>query len=216
MGRRAREERQEKREDKAAKISKNKRKTTLMATGILALIAVCVGYSVFLFMTQVDTSSALGAPDGSGRLGDEHEHASLLVRIFGDKLDFASPAYQIKSSWIHFEDSDGTTIHRHSSGVTLGYLFDSLNIIVGWESRGYTDLLRPSETLDPCFIFPDGRQFCTNEDYSLKYYINHKPVGNIYDYVLEDDDRILISFGPETPEEIEVQLIELDSQIIKG
>ena len=48
MGRRAREERQEKREDKAAKISENKRKTTLMATGILALIAVIVGYSVFV------------------------------------------------------------------------------------------------------------------------------------------------------------------------
>jgi len=95
MGRRAREERQEKREDKAAKISKNKRKTTLMATGILALIAVCVGYSIFVFMTQVDTSGALGAPDGSGRLGDEHEHASLLVRIFGDKFDFSVPSYQI-------------------------------------------------------------------------------------------------------------------------
>jgi len=79
MGRRAREERQEKREDKAAKISKSKRKTTLMATGILALVAACVGYSIFLFMTQVDTSGALGAPDGAGRLGDEHEHASVLV-----------------------------------------------------------------------------------------------------------------------------------------
>jgi len=53
MGRRAREERQEKREDYAAKISKNKRKTNLMATGILALIAVIVGYSIFLFMTQL-------------------------------------------------------------------------------------------------------------------------------------------------------------------
>ena len=200
MGRRAREERQEKREDYAAKISKNKRKTNLMATGILALIAVCVGYSVFIFMTQVDTSGALGAPDGAGRLGDEHEHASLLVRIFGDKLDFSSPAYQIKSSWIHFEDSDGTTIHRHSSGVTLGYLFNSMGFTVN----------------DECFAFPDGREFCTNEDYSLKYYINHRSVDNIYDYVLEDDDRILISFGPETPEEIEGQLIELDSQIIKG
>ena len=202
MGRRAREERQEKREDYAAKISKNKRKTNLMATGILALIAVIVGYSVFIFMTQVDTSGALGAPDGAGRLGDEHEHASVLVRIFGDILDFASPAYQIKSSWIHFEDTDGTTIHRHSSGVTLGFLFNSLGFTVN----------------DECFVFPDGREFCNgqNEDYSLKYYINHEPVSNIYDHVLEEDDRILISFGPETPEEIEVQLIELDSQIIKG
>ncbi len=202
MGRRAREERQEKREDYAAKISKNKRKTNLMALGILALIAAIAGYAVFIFMTQVDTSGALGAPDGAGRLGDEHEHASLLVRIFGDILDFSSPAYQIKSSWIHFEDTDGTTIHRHSSGVTLGYLFNSMGFTVN----------------DECFVFPDGREFCNeqNEDYSLKYYINHEPVSNIYDHVLEDDDRILISFGPETSEEIESQLIELDSQIIKG
>jgi len=216
MGRRAREERQEKREDYAAKISKNKRKTNLMATGILALIAVIVGYSVFVFMTQVDTSGALGAPDGAGRLGDEHEHASLLVRIFGDKLDFSSPAYQIKSSWIHFEDSDGTTIHRHSSGVTLGYLFDSLNIVVGWESAGYKDLFADNEQLDPCFIFPDGRQFCDNEDYRLKFYINHVEQQSIYNYVLEDGDRILITYGNETPEQIEEQLRELDSQIISG
>ena len=198
MGRRAREERQEKREDYAAKISKNKRKTNLMALGILALIAVIVGYSGYVFVTM--DASAPGAPPGAGKLGDEHVHASLLVRIFGDTFDFSSPTYQIKSSWIHFEDTDGTTIHRHSSGVTLGFLFDTLNIGID----------------DECYRFPDGREFCTNEDYSLKYYINHQSVDNIYDYILEDDDRILISFGPETPEEIEVQLIELDSQIIKG
>ena len=69
MGRRAREERQEKREDYAAKISKNKRKTTLTAVGILALIGVIVGYAIFIFMTEVDSTSAPGAPDGAGRLG---------------------------------------------------------------------------------------------------------------------------------------------------
>jgi len=198
MGRKNREERREKREDYAAKITKSKRKSNLMAAGILTLIALIIGYSGYVFVTM--DADVPGAPDGAGRLGDEHEHASLLVRIFGDKLDFASPAYQIKSSWIHFEDSDGTTIHRHSSGVTLGYLFGSLGFTIN----------------DECFAFPDGREFCTNEDYTLKYYINHQSVDNIYDYVLEDDDRVLISFGSETPEEIEVQLIELDSQIIKG
>ena len=197
MGRKAREERQERREDVVAKRSKIRRKNSLMAGGILAIIAVIVGYSVFVFITM--DASAPGAPPGAGKLGDSHEHASLLVRIFGDKFDFSVPSYQIKSSWIHFEESDGTTIHRHASGVTLGYLFDSLNI--GMDSK--------------CYVFPDGRQFCNNEDYSLKYYINHQPVSDINDYVFEDGDRILISFGPETPEEIEEQLIELDSQIIK-
>ena len=200
MGRKAREERQERREDVVAKRSRAKRKTILMATGILALIAVIVGYASFVFVTQVGLSDIPGAPPGAGKLGDEHVHSSLLVRIFGDKFDFSVPSYQIKSSWIHFEESDGTTIHRHSSGVTVGYLFDSLNI--GIDSS--------------CYIFPDGRQFCTNEDYSLKYYINHKPVSDIRDYIFEDGDRILISFGPETPEEVEEQLMELDSQIIKG
>ena len=198
MGRKAREERQERREDIVAKRSQAIRKTTLMAAGILALIAVIVGYSSYVFVTM--DSNAPGAPPGAGKLGDEHVHSSLLVRIFGDKFDFAVPSYQIKSSWIHFEDSDGTTIHRHSSGVTLGYLFDSLNI--GIDTK--------------CFVFPDGRQFCTNEDYSLKYYINHQPVSNIYDYIFEDGDRIMISFGAETPEQVEEQLLELDSQIIKG
>ena len=198
MGRKAREERQERREDVVAKRSKIRRKNSLMAGGILAIIAVIVGYSVFVFITM--DASAPGAPPGAGKLGDSHEHASLLVRIFGDKFDFSVPSYQIKSSWIHFEESDGTTIHRHASGVTLGYLFDSLNI--GMDSK--------------CYVFPDGRQFCNNEDYSLKYYINHQPVSDINDYIFEDGDRILISFGPETPEEIEEQLLELDSQIIRG
>ena len=198
MGRRAREERREEREDKVAKQTKVKRKNNLKAAGILALIAIIVGYAGYEFINL--DSSAPGAPPGAGKLGDEHEHASLLVRIFGDKFDFSSPTYQIKSSWIHFEDTDGTTIHRHSSGVTLGFLFDTLNIGID----------------DECYRFPDGRQFCTNEDYSLKYYINHQLVNGIRDYVFEDGDRLLITYGNETPEQIEDQLIELDSQIIKG
>ena len=197
MGRRAREERREEREDKVAEQTKVKRKNNLKAAGILTLIAVIVGYAGYEFINL--DSNAPGAPPNAGKLGDEHEHASVLVKIFGDKFDFTSPAYQIKSSWIHFEDSDGTTIHRHSSGVTLGYLFANLGIGIDSE----------------CYKFPDGRQFCTNEDYSLKYYINHRIVKDINDYVLDDADRILITYGNQTPEEIEEQLMELDSQIIK-
>jgi len=208
MGRRVRDERREKREDYAAKISKSKRKTNLMAAGILAVLVLIVGYTGYLFMTM--DATAPGAPPGAGKLGDEHEHASLLVRIFGDKFDFSVPSYQIKSSWIHFEESDGTTIHRHASGVTLGYLFDSLNIGVDYVDRVNED------TIKKCFIFPDGRQFCDNEDYRLKFYINHIEQQSIYDYVLEDGDRILITYGNETPEQIEEQLVEVDSQIIKG
>jgi len=197
MGRRRREERREKQKDFAAKRSNIKRKNMLLAVGILGIIGVIIGYASYTFVTM--EASGPGIPPGAGKLGDEHEHASMLVRVFGDKFDFAATAYQVKSAWIHFESSDGNTIHRHASGVTLGYLFDNLNIIISEE----------------CFIFPDGRQFCTNEDYSLKYYINHQLVDSIRDHILDDQDRILISYGNENQEQIVQQLQELDAQLIK-
>ena len=198
MGKKRREERRREHEDFAVKNKKIKRKNSLMAIGILGAVFAVVGYSVFVFMTM--GVNAPGAPAGAGMLGDEHVHASILVKIFGDKFDFSVPSYQIKSSWIHFEESDGTTVHRHASGIKLGYLFDTLNI--GIDSK--------------CFIFPDGRQFCTNEDYSLKYFINHQQIDDIRDYVFEDGDRILITYGNESSEQVEAYLSELDSQLIKG
>ena len=198
MGKKRREERRREHEDFAVKNKKIKRKNSLLATGILGAIFAVVGYSIFVFLTMgVD---APGAPPGAGLLGDEHEHSSILVKIFGDKFDFSVPNYQIKSSWIHFEESDGTTVHRHASGIKLGYLFETLGIGIDTQ----------------CFIFPDKRQFCTNEDYSLKYFINHLPIDDIRDYVFEDGDRILILYGNESSEQVEAYLLELDSQLIKG
>ena len=115
MGKKTRKEREEKRESFAAKRTKQKTKSMLIAGGIFAVVAIIVGISVYNFTTL--TASAPGAPPGAGTLGDEHEHASMLVRIFGDKFDFSLPAYQIKNSWIHFEGQDGTTVHRHSSEI---------------------------------------------------------------------------------------------------
>ncbi len=198
MGKKTKKDREEKRESFAAKRSKQKIKNMLIAGGIFAVVAVIVGISVYNFTNL--TASAPGAPPGSGTLGDEHEHASMLVRIFGDKFDFSLPAYQIKNSWIHFEGQDGTTVHRHSSGVTLGYLFETLGIAID----------------ENCYIFPDGREFCTSDEYSLKYFINHQPVESINDHVPKDDVRILISYGDENQEQIDAQLSELDAQSVLG
>ena len=196
MGKKARKEREEKRESFSAKRTAQKRSTSLKALGILAAIGVIAAYSSYEFITM--GGDVPGAPENAGKLGDEHIHSSILVRIFGDKFDFSLPNYQIKSSWIHFENQDGDTVHRHASGVELEFLFNSLGIGLD----------------EDCFEFPDGRQFCTNEDYSLKYFINHKQVNDIRDYVVMEEDRILISYGSEDQDAIEQQLSELDSQMI--
>ena len=98
MGRKERREREQKRESYAAQRSAEKRKYTLITIGVLAVIAVIVGYSAYLFANMTET--APGAPEGAGALGSEHSHVGILVKVFGDTFDFSAPAYQIKSSWI--------------------------------------------------------------------------------------------------------------------
>jgi len=196
MGRKERRDREVKRENYATKHSAQKRKETLIALGVFAVIAVIVGYSVYMFINMTET--APGGPENAGVLGSEHSHAAILVKVFGDSFDFSAPAYQIKSSWIHFEGRDGGTIHKHATGVTTGYLFETLAL----------------ELDDQCFVFQDGRSFCTNDDYSLNFFINDKQVSDIREYEIIEDDRILITYGAETPEEIESQLLELNNQEI--
>ena len=141
-----------------------------------------------------------GTPPNAGPLASAHEHASILVKIFGDKLDFSKSSYQIKNPYIHFEGNDGTTIHRHAENVTLGFLFETLNMKLN----------------DECLTIPDGRYFCNKEadGFSLKFFVNGQKVESLSEYVLSDRDRILISYGFEYDKQIGSQLDELNSQRI--
>ena len=196
MGKNRRERREEEREGFAAKRTAQYRSRNLKAVGILSAIGVIVAFACFEFITS--TNNVPGAPENAGKLGDEHIHASMLVKIFGDKFDFSTPNYQVTTPWIHFENSDGDTIHRHSTGVELEFMFNSMKIRLN----------------EDCFVFPDGRQFCTNEDYSLKFYVNEQLVDDIRKYVVQEDDRLLITYGNEGQEEIDKQLAELNAQAI--
>ena len=197
MGKNRREKREEEREGFASKRTSQYRSRNLKALGILSMIGVIVAFACYEFVTS--TNNIPGAPENAGKLGDEHIHASMLVKIFGDKFDFSTPNYQVKTSWIHFENQDGDTIHRHSTGVELEFLFNSMNIVMD----------------DKCFVFPDGRQFCTNDDYSLKFYVNQQKVEDIRSYIVQEGDRILITYGDEDQEAIDKQLAELNAQAIK-
>ena len=194
MGRKERREREQKRENYASSYKAEKTKHTLIAIAVFAVIAVIVGYSVFLFLTMTET--APGGPENAGAMGSAHDHAAIIVNIFGDEFDFTAPAYQIKSPWIHFEGRDGSTIHKHATGVTLQYLFDSL--LLGLD--------------DQCFVFQDGRSFCTNDDYDLKLFINGEQESDIRDYEVMEADRVLVLYGGQTPDEIQSILLKLDDQ----
>ncbi len=195
MGRKERRAREQRRENYATKHSAEKRKHTMITIGVLAVIGVIVGYSAWVFVNMGDTRPE--GLEGAGALGSDHAHAALLVRVFDDKLDFSTPGYQQQSAWIHFEGGDGTTIHKHATGVSLSYLFESISV-------GLTD---------ECMIFPDNRTFCSGSEYDLVFYINDEQVPDIREYEIVEGDRILISYGADS-ELLQEQIAELQSQEI--
>ena len=202
MGKKSRREREDKRDSFATKRTREKRKHSLIAVAVLSAIAVVVGISVYNFLSFDQVTP--GAPPGAGTLGSEHVHATILTKLHGDTFSYSGPGYQIKNSYQHFEAGDGSIIHRHATGVMMGWLFETIKIGLDEE----------------CFSYKASaggeRKFCTNEEFSLKFYVNHEPVDNLTEMVFEDGDRILISYGGEDQTQIDDQLLELDTQPMSG
>lgn len=124
----------------------------------------------------------------------EHEHAVFAVFLDGQKIDFSQSKYQVQSQLIHVENNEGTTIHRHLEGVTFGDFLDSVGMGIQ----------------DDCFVRDDGAQFCEDGNKQLRFYVNGEEVNSISDYVIQEEDRLLVIYGNQTEEEIqqELQLLE--------
>ncbi len=118
-------------------------------------------------------------PNNAGHLGEEHVKAKLIVKVYDDEFDFFQSQFQMQSHWIRFED--GETIHRYASGVTLGFLFDTLGL---------------SGQNNECYVFQGGSEYCTNAYFNFKFLINEFEVSktDFREYVIQDDDEILITY----------------------
>jgi hypothetical protein len=136
--------------------------------------------------TQIESDLPLSASVDTakitlGELDSTHEHISMLVFIDGERINFNQDKYMLKDKYVHFEDADGTTIHKHAIGITLPYFFSTLGI----------DLTQKCITLDT------GRQYCNSPSNNkvLKVIVNGKTVEDVNSYELRHKDKILINYG---------------------
>ncbi|MEK0321005.1 MAG: hypothetical protein QQN61_07950, partial [Nitrosopumilus sp.] len=91
------------------------------------------------------------------------------------------------SRYIHFENNNPYLIHMHATGVPLEMLFASFGVKITPDCI----MLNYDESAD----IKTGR-FCTGQNQSLVFYVNgDEYYSDISQYVLEHNDRILVSFG---------------------
>jgi hypothetical protein len=134
-----------------------------------------------------------------GDLGSAHEHAALLISLNGTDVDLAQQKYMVRSNYIHVESYngtlDGTTLHKHSSNVPLGEFLKSIRMDI---SNG-------------CFITDSNQRFCDTDEYRLTSYVNGNETNDIMNYVVNDDDRILITYDDQNSTELDREFEKLNN-----
>ena len=156
---------------------------------IIAVIAIIAVISIFLYSPNLP-------PSGFGALGSAHTHAAFLIKVNGENIDFSQPQYQVQSDYIHVENGDGTTLHRHATNVTFAEFLKSIKM----------DL----DETNKCLVFTNGTQYCNNENNQLRTFVNGNSTEPISDYVINDNDRLLVMYGNETQDQVSKALDELN------
>jgi hypothetical protein len=181
------------RRERAAKVDRRKRRSQLISIGIIAAVAAAVAYGVYSYAISPPAEAGFGA------LGSTHIHSAFKLFIHNQTIDFSQPKYQVKSQLVHFENGDGDTIHTHATRVHIGYLLKTLGITFTSE----------------CLTMDNGDKYCNDGTNTLKFYVNGVR-NSVHDkYEMKDNDKILLSYGPESQEQIDEQLRAVDELSIK-
>lgn len=144
-----------------------------------------------------------------GTVGSAHEHAAFIINVNGTPFDFSQPQYQVKSRLIHVEGGDGFTLHRHTDRVPFGEFLRSENMNLE------DDCFSMSEQSSDQQSQQQGQQqeYCTNGTEALRAFVNGRELespSSLDDYILKDDDRILLIYGNQTADQITQALSELE------
>ena len=176
----------------AASRKKRNKRLMLIIPAVAALIAV-TAYALSVYSSHITPNNP-----AYGVLGSAHVHAAFAVKLNGTKLDFSDNKYQVKSRFMHVENGDGNTLHRHATGVPIAEFFKSIKMNV----------------TDSCFTNDNGTKSCSNGKENLEFYVNGNKTKSIADYVFNDDDRILIVYG-DSPIQVKQDLDQLQQSPIK-
>lgn len=144
-----------------------------------------------------------------GVLGSQHIHMDWKIYINGQTLDrtffeplamdMSKPTKSTTSSFIHVDqgarlpEQTGDVLHMHATNVPLWVFFRSVGMKLDKDS----------------LTLADGRVLKSENGKTLKFYLNGTKVDDLTNYVFQDHNKLLISFGPENDPGVEQQLASI-------
>lgn len=176
-----------------------------------------VGLAAFVGLYLNERGDAAGAGTcAPGTPGCElrqpiHEHADFAIFIRGQRLDFSNDRFistedKELSENVHIHNPRHTLVHIHRESTTWDEFFRSL----GFELNDPSLLAVTPES--SYLKMPDGTLYSASATETFKFYVNGVKVDGIASYNISDLDRVLVSFGDETEEEVLAQLDEVSDE----
>ena len=161
------------------------------------------GMSVEQCIDAGELQCNMGVNSQMGVLGSQHIHADWKIYINGKPLDFSDKSHMERmrsnkpvSSFIHVDsgapepEKTGDVLHMHATGIPLWLFFDSIGM----------------EFNKKCITLENKEKLCNEGNKELKFFVNGKQNNEFENYVFNDLDKILISYGEESEGEIKNQL----------
>ncbi len=177
------------------------RQSHLLCTGIITLLLASMALLGVAYRGELESArntlaylSHVKQLTGIGVFNSTHIHADYKIHVNGIRVDRNTPDYTHEpatleeslstkhNQFVHTHDgpNDTDVMHIHATGVTLSMALRALGI-----------------TQEGTCISVDGVRHCADTTRSVRYYVNDLQIADPGSRIINDLDRILVSFGTE-------------------
>lgn len=165
----------------------------VFAIGILAALALA-GYVIFTPPSSVENTSkrAISPPVTQASESVEKE-ASFAIFTNGLFRIFTAPMYHNVSPDVFIDASNPNVVHVKKAGITWNDFFKTL----------------PFSLSKDCLTTGTGQTFCTTENQRLEFYINGERSPDALDQVIQNGDKLLVTYGASSETQIRDQLQQI-------
>lgn len=161
---------------------------------VLLLIILVLGACSYIPSLLDDSTTESESQQTEGDRDVDYQ-ASFAVFINNVKRDFTLPMFYEQSPRAYITSRFPGFVQVKKAPTTWGQFFNSLPI-----------------TLDyTCLQTHDRQQLCTDDNKTLKFFLNGDRVYDLLDREIQPNDRVLVSYGNESGVLIERQINQIPS-----
>lgn len=166
------------------------------AIGLAIVGALLVGALIFWLVRSNETTEPVAKDSAATSVEVKKSEpekpytAKFAIYSNGFYRAFSLPMYHNLSKKAYITAPDTHVVRVDKPGITWDQFFKTLPFELSYE----------------CLVAGTGEQFCNNDTNSLKFYINGTRTTDILSKKIQKDDELLVSYGQESPEQIQQQI----------